>query len=160
MPKVRDYESGNILALIKRAFWLFPHLNTPILGMIVRKYADSELRKCDPYKVPVDYAVRLIRESEQCAVGQRVCNLLYGGADFGKSVFLDELAAGMVGAGKADYVNREEAVRAIAENRRGPIMITSVSGKHMEICRSIPRNCVYWNSEKHGLKCIGRKSHS
>ncbi len=156
MPEVQDYVSGNILSLIEKGFRLFRYLRIPILGLIVKKYGIKELKKCDPKKISADDAGKLIRESNRCAVAQRVCNALNGGADSGKSVFLDELAVGLVQAGKADYVEKADAIRTIVENRKGAIVITRVSGKHMEICRTIPKNCIYWNSEKHGLKCIER----
>jgi hypothetical protein len=158
MPEVRDYESGNILRLISTGFRLFRVVNVPVLGSMARKYGLSILDKCDPKKVDLGYASRLIQNADRCAVGQRVCNVLNNGADHGESVFLDELADGMVKTGKAVYVDKERAVSTIAVDRKGPIMITRVSGKHMEICRSIAKNCIYWNSEKHGLKCIDRKA--
>ncbi len=157
MPTINDYVSGNILNLIKRGFHLFGYVKTPLVGRFVTKYGSYEMNKCDPVRISADAAGELIQGSRKYAVGQRVCNVLYGGADAGKSVFLDELAVGLVRAGKADYVPREEAVRTICQDRKGPIMITRVSGKHMEICRSIPKNCIYWNAEKHGLKCIKRR---
>lgn len=148
--------SGDILKLITKGFSLFRFVKTPVVGFVVRKYAYMELNKCDPQKVDVSYACRLIENAGRCAVGQRVCNELHNGADNGESVFLDELADGLVKAGKAAYVDKRRAVETIAVDRKGPIMITRVSGKHMEICRSIAKNCIYWNSEKHGLKCITR----
>ncbi len=158
MPEVRDYESGNILKLITNGFSLFKFTKVPILGSIVKNYATTILDKCNPLKVDADHVVRLIEGAEKCAIGQRVCNELNDGADHGESVFLDELADGLVKVGKAEYVDKEKAINAITVGRKGPIMITRVSGKHMEICRSIAKNCIYWNSEKHGLKCIDRKA--
>lgn len=96
-------------------------------------------------------------ESERCAVGQRICNVLNNGADSGEPAFLDEYAAGLVQVGKASYVDKEQAIKTISENRKGPVMITKLSEKHMEICRSMPKNRIYWNAEKHELKCIRRK---
>ena len=156
MPQVQDYVSGNILTLIKRGFRLFHCLGIPIIGSVVMQYGAKVLKQCDAQKISADHAAALITNAQRCAVGQRICNVLYDGADHGKSVFLDELADGLVHAGKAAYVEKADALRTIVENRKGPIMITQVSGKHMEICRSIPKHCIYWNSEKHGLKCIKR----
>lgn len=156
MPRVEDYTSGNILCLIKRGFRVFTFLDVPILGLISKIYGLKALKKCRPVKISVSDTVRLINASDKCAVGQRVCNELYHGADLGESVFLDELSEGMVKAGKAGFVSKEEAVDSIITNRKGPIILTKVSGKYMEICRSLPKNCIYWNSEKNGLKCIRR----
>lgn len=156
MLKVEDYVSGNVLSLIKKGFRLFPFLGIPIIGSVLKQYGVKVLKQCDAQKISVDNTATLITNAQRCAVGQRTCNVLYDGADHGESVFLDELADGLVQAGEAAYVEKADALRTIVENRKGPIMITRVSGKHMEICRSIPKHCMYWNSEKHGLKCIKR----
>ena len=158
MPEVQDYTSGRILSLINMGFALFKFLKIPILGSAAKQYGLSILRKCDPQKVNADHVVRLIQESQNCAVGPRVCNELNNGADHGLSVFLDELAVGMAKVGKAKLTDKQTAIKAITEDRKGPIIVSKVSGKHMEICRSIPQNCIYWNSEKRGLKCIERKT--
>jgi hypothetical protein len=148
--------SGNILNLINKGFGLMRYFKVPALGLIAKKYVYKELEKCDPRKIKIDHAVRLIQESRECAVGQRVCNVLHKGADSGESVFLDELAIGLAQVGKADLVSKEQAVKTIERHRQNPIMITRVSGKYLEICRSLPKNCIYWNSEKRGLRCIQR----
>lgn len=158
MLNVQDYVSGNVLSLIKKGFRLFPFLGIPIIGSVVKQYGVKKLKQCDAQKISVDNTATLITNAQRCAVGQRICNVLYDGADHGKSVFLDELADGLVHAGKAVYVEKADALRTIGVNRKGPIMISRVSGKYMEICRSIPKHCIYWNSEKHGLKCIKRDS--
>ena len=158
MPSVDDYVSGNILRMLKTGFRLFDRFRIPILGMLAKKPVKAELKKCAPQKVSADQVRTLIQKADRCAVGQRVCNALYKGADLGESVFLDELAEGLVQAGKAHYTDKASAVKAILEGRRGPIVITRVSGKYMEICRTIAKNCFYWNSEKHGLKCIQRQA--
>jgi len=158
MPEVRDYASGNILALINRGFALFKYAQTPLLGPMVRGYGLKILNKCAPQKISESSAVSLIEKSDRCAVGQRVCNALHDGADHGESVFLDELAVALAEAGKAVFASKQQAINTLTDGRKGPIMITRVSGKYMEICRSIPKNCIYWNSEKHGLKCIGRNT--
>ena len=156
MPEVHEYMSGEILSMIKKGFRSFKLLKVPILEANVKETMLRELHKCDPRKINVEHAGKLIQESNKCAVGERVCNILHQEAESGKSVFLDELAKGMVEAGKAKYVNKNEAIDTIAKNHKYPIIITKVSGKYMEICRSLPKHCIYWNSEKHGLKCIKR----
>lgn len=156
MPEVHEYMSGEILSIIKKGFRYFKLLNIPILGSNVKKRIFRVLRKCAPTKIKVEYAGTLIQESNICAVGERVCNQLHEEAAFGESVFLDELAKGMVEVGKARFVDKNEAIQTIEKNRKYPIIITRVSGKYMEICRTLPKQCIYWNSEKHGLKCIKR----
>jgi hypothetical protein len=156
MPEVHEYMSGEILFIIKKGFRYFKLLNIPILGSNVEKRILRVLRKAAPTKINVEYAGKLIQGSNICAVGERVCNKLYEEAEFGESVFLDELAKGMVEAGKAKFVDKNDAIQTIDKNRKYPIIITRVSGKYMEICRTLPKQCIYWNSEKHGLKCIKR----
>lgn len=156
MPDIQDYTSGKILGLIKQGFRIFAFINIPLLGWIFKKYGLRQLKKCHPIKIQAADVSRIIKTSDKCAVGQRVCNELYQGADFGESVFLDELATGLVQAGKARFVSKEKAIHTMVTDRKGPIILTKVSGKHMELCRSLPLNCIYWNSEKNGLKCIQR----
>lgn len=156
MPEVQDYMSGEILSIIKKGFRYFKFLKVPLIGPKVKKTIFRVLRKCSPQKINVEQASKLIQESNKCAVGERVCNILHKEAEFGESVFLDELAKGMVEVGKAKYVNKNEAIDTIMKNHKYPIIITKVSGKYMEICRSLPKNCIYWCSEKHGMKCIKR----
>ena len=59
-------------------------------------------------------------------------------------------------AGKARPVKKEEAVENIHKYRKNPLIVSKVSGKQSEICFTWPKLCVYWNSEKHGLKCSNR----
>ena len=157
MPEVQDYQSGEILNMVKKGFNSFKLIKTPILGAIIKNKLLKELNKCAPLKVDVDYAVELIRSSKTCAVGERVCNALHPDSQTGASVFLDELAIAMIEAGKAKAVQKDAAIATISRKSKYPIVITKVSGKYMELCRSVPKNCLYWNSEKRGLKCITRK---
>ncbi|WP_156785990.1 hypothetical protein [Archaeoglobus veneficus] len=59
----------------------------------------------------------------------------------------------MVKIGKARMVTKEEAVKTLKKYST-PIIVSKVSGKYMEICRSSPRECVYWCAERAGLKCL------
>lgn len=158
MPEVHEYTSGEILSIIKKGFRYFKLLNIPVIGSNVKKRMLKVLRKCAPTKINVADAGALIQKSNRCAVGERVCNQLHEKAEFGESVFLDELAEGMVAAGKARFVDKNEAIQTMEKNRKYPIIITKVSEKYMEICRTLPKQCIYWNSEKHGLKCIKRQA--
>ncbi len=160
MPEIRDYMSGEILCMVKKAFRCFKLINIPFIGPKIKSNLLKVLDKCAPQKINVNHAIKLIQASDICAVGERVCNPLHNDVEFGESVFLDELAEGMIEAGKAKHVRKDMAIETISRENRYPIMITSVSGKYLEICRSIPQKCIYWNSEKHGVKCITRKTES
>jgi len=54
----------------------------------------------------------LIERSEKVAVGRRVCFELHQ-TNPTESAFLNKLAEGMVKAGKARYVSKEDAVKAL-----------------------------------------------
>jgi methylmalonyl-CoA mutase cobalamin-binding subunit len=73
-----------------------------------------------------------------------------------ESVFLDDLAGGMVEVGKAKFVTKEEAIDNIKKHQKNPIIVSKVSGQHSEICLTWPKKCLYWNMERHKLKCINR----
>ncbi|MBO8175678.1 MAG: hypothetical protein H0Z18_10500 [Thermococcus sp.] len=62
----------------------------------------------------------------------------------------------MVKVGKARFVSKEEVIEVL-KRYKTPIIISKVSGKYMEICHTSPRDCVYWNAERRGLKCLKRK---
>ena len=68
---------------------------------------------------------------------------------------MNELAEKMVKAGKARFTSKEEAIRILSKYTT-PIIVSKVSGKYMEICRSHPKTCVYWNAERKGLRCLKR----
>ena len=156
MPEIQDYKTGEILNMVQKGFNSFRLLKIPIAGSIIKAKMLKVLDKCAAQKVGVDHAIKLIRSSSTCAVGERVCNSLHRGSPTGNSVFLDELAIGMIEVGKAKPVQKDVAIETISRKSQYPIMITKVSGKYMELCRSVPKQCIYWNSEKHGLKCIGK----
>jgi hypothetical protein len=104
----------------------------------------------------IDQAIQMIEDARSCAVGPRVCTAVHTEAPFTASVFLDELAEGMVKAGKAVPATKVEAVENLKKYRKQPIIVTKVSGKHAEICPTWAKKCIYWNMEKHHLKCIQR----
>jgi len=53
-------------------------------------------------------------------------------------VFSNELDEGMVKSGKARYVTEKEAINTLKEYHGKPLIISRVSGRYMEICRSLP----------------------
>ena len=156
MATIQDYMSGKVCEQIKQAFSIFESVEGPLNGTEVGKVMLSNVNKLEPIKLTIDEAIKLIQESKKCAIGERVCRSLHRETPLTESVFLDDLAAGMVEAGKARFVTQEEAIDNIMKYQKKPIIVSKVSGKHSEICPTWPKKCLYWNMEKHKLKCINR----
>jgi hypothetical protein len=114
----------------------------------------ANVMKLEPKKIAIDGAVKLIEDSQKCAIGARVCLAVHKDAPVTKSVFLDGLATGMTGVGKARLVTKSQAIEEIKKYGKKPIIVSKVSGKYSEICPTWPLKCLYWNMEKHNLKCI------
>lgn len=157
MAEVEDYTSGKVLDGIKRIFDVLESSSGSLKDAGIGKKMIEGMRKLDPIGLSTEGASRFVRESNTCAVGERVCRALYKDSPCTESVFLDELAEGMVEAGKARYVTKEEALDVLQKYPQYPIVITRVSGKHAEICSTWPERCIYWNLEKRGLRCIARQ---
>ena len=156
MATIQDYMSGKVCEQIKQAFSIFESSEDSLNGTEVGKAMLNNVKKLEPKKLTVDEAIILIQESKQCAIGERVCRSLHKETPLTESVFLDDLAGGMVEAGKARFVTKEEAIDNIKRKKKKPIIVSKVSGKHSEICPTWPKKCLYWNMEKHKLKCINR----
>ena len=157
MATIGDYISGRICEQIKQALSIMDDApEGQIKSTKVGKALLENVAELEPRKMKVEEAIALIRESEKCAIGERVCRCLHPGSPLSETVFLDELAAGMVAAGKARFVAVDAAIDNVRKYHTGPVVVTRVSGKHAEICRTWAKRCVYWNMEKHKLKCIQR----
>ncbi len=154
MAKVEDYVSGKILEDAETTLRAIKAVELSLIGSYVGKKLLEKIEKFEPMQITVDEASGLIKNARNVAVGQRFCFALHN-RDFAESVFLDELAEGLVNAGKARYTNKEDAINALRRySEYNPIIASKVSGKYMEICCSSPRDCVYWNMEKKGLRCL------
>ena len=157
MTTVREYTSGKICEQIRQALSIMDAApRGQLKGSKVGKALLRNVGALEPRKMKVDAAIALIRNSKTCAIGERVCRCLHQGSPLSETVFLDELAVGMVAAGKARFVNVDAAIDNVRKYHTGPVVVTKVSGKHAEICRTWAKRCVYWNMEKHKLKCIQR----
>jgi hypothetical protein len=156
MATIQDYMSGKVCEQIKKAFSVFESVEAPLNDTEVGKSMLNNVKQLEPRKLTIDEAIKLIQEAMQYAIGERVCRSLHKDTPLTESVFLDELAAGMVEAGKAKFVSKEEAIENIKKYQKKPIIVSKVSGKHSEICPTWPQKCLYWNMEKHKLKCIDR----
>jgi len=156
MAEVNDYTTGKVLVDIKQTFKVLESVGGSLSGSKIGERMLEEATKFEPRVIDIDGASQLIQESNKCAAGERVCRALFKDSPLTETVFLDELAEGMEKAGKAKYVTKDEAITILKKYPKNPIILSRVSGKYMEICRSWPENCVYWNLEEHGLKCLHR----
>lgn len=156
MATIQDYMSGKACEQIAQAFSIFNSAGGSLNESEVGKAMLNNVNKLEPTKLSSEKAIKLIQESQQCAIGERVCRALHKDTPLTESVFLDELAVGMVDAGKAKFVSKEDAIENIKKYKKKPIIVSKVSGKHSEICPTWPKKCLYWNMEKHKLKCINR----
>ena len=157
MATISEYMSGKICEQISLALSIMD--DTPRGQLNDTKIGKALLRiveELEPRKMKVEETITLIRKSEKCAIGERVCRCLHKGAPLSETVFLDELAVGMVSAGKARLVDVDAAIANVRKYHTGPVVVSKVSGKHMEVCRTWAKRCVYWNMEKHKLQCILR----
>jgi len=156
MATIQDYKSGKVCEQIKRAFSVFESTEAPLNDTEVGKVMLKNVRELEPKKLAIDEAIKLIQEAKQCAIGDRVCRSLHTETPLTESVFLDDLAAGMVEAGKARFATKEEAIDNMSKYQKNPIIVSKVSGKYLEICPTWPKKCLYWNMEKRKLRCINR----
>ena len=154
MADVNEYITGRILSDVKLALFSLKFVKIPIIGPLIGKRLLRGVRKFEPKLIDTKRASKLIQESKKCAAGERVCRAIYKKSEVTEAVFLDELAEGMVNVGKARYVTKEEAINTLEKYPKNPLILSKVSGKYMEMCRSSPNKCVYWNMEKSGLKCL------
>lgn len=156
MAEVDDYTNGKILTLTKLALRYLKFVKIPVIGSLIRNKLQSKITTFDPRLLDISKASELIHHSKECAVGERVCRAIYPQSEITEAVFLDELAQGMAGVGKARFVTKEDAINTLKKYSNNPLILSKVSGKYMEICCSSPGNCIYWNMEKSGLKCLNQ----
>lgn len=157
MATIEDYVSGRVCEQIAKAFQIFDAAGkSSLAGTRIGDILSENVGKLAPRKLTKNEAIRLIEDARCCAVGPRVCTAVHTEAPLTHSVFLDELAEGMVKAGRAGAATKAEAIANMETYRKQPIIITKVSGKHAEICPTWAKRCIYWNMEKHRLKCIER----
>lgn len=156
MATIQDYVSGKVLKQIEQAFEMFHSMGDLLENHDIGKSMLKSVQKLEPKKMKMDEIIELINAAKNCAIGERVCRALHKDTPLTESVFLDELAEGMVKVGKAKFVSKAEAIENIKKYQKNPIIVSKVSGKHSEICPTWPKKCLYWNMEKHKLKCIDK----
>ena len=156
MATIEQYKSGFAAKAVKQAVDMIQTTEGKVLDAEMGQIITEKVDAMKPLELDEKQAVDFIQGADRCAVGERVCKCMFPDAHYSEAVFLDELADAMVDAGKATYTSKEKAQSVMKRYPEFPIVISKVSGKYMEICRSWPQTCVYWNMEKHHVRCIKR----
>jgi hypothetical protein len=156
MATIDDYTSGKVLKQAAQALAFLKSGDDSLAGSEQGERMLENIRAYNPRLIKTAEAEQRIQAAEHCAVGPRICHANNPEAEFTEAVFLDELAEGMAAVGKAEMVSKEKAVATLAKYRKHPLVLSTVAGKPMELCRSAPETCICWNMEKRGLACLGR----
>ena len=157
MAKVEDYTSGRIQEQAAQALAFLKSANDSLAGSQQGEQMLAIISAFEHRQIDMAEAEQRIEAARLCAVGPRACYQNNPGAEFTETVFLDELAEGMAAAGKAEIVSKKKATDTLAQYKKNPLVLSTVSGKPMELCRTSPETCVYWNMEKRDLACLRRK---
>ena len=156
MATIEQYQSGWIRKASKQAVDLMQTTDGPILETDYGQVIYHEIQSFAPLRTSVEQAIQFIEKADICAVGERTCRCNYEDAPYTETVFLNELARALVEMGTAKVVSALEAKSTLKRYPGYPIVISKVSGSYMEICRSWPSKCIYWNMERHKVRCIKR----
>jgi hypothetical protein len=157
MANVDDYTSGKILEQAAQLLAFLKSAGGSLAGSEMGDLIQANIQNFQPRLLDMPVAEQCIQAAEHCAVGPRVCQSNNPEAELTEAVFLDELAIGMVAAAKAEMVSKEKAMDTLARYQKNPLVLSTVSGKRMELCRTSPETCIYWNMEKRGLTCLKRQ---
>lgn len=157
MVKIKDYQNGKAGKAVKRSVDMLRSIkgSLPAISEFGLQL-ENHMSRSEPALIDLTRAEKLIDQAEACAVGDRICYCEFDNVPHTISVFLDELAQALDEVGKARLTTKARAKELIGQNAKHPIAISKVDGKYMEICRTHPRSCLYWNAEKAGVKCFVR----
>lgn len=158
MATIEDYTSGKAAKAVKMAYEAMQKLDRPLPQTELVSTFEEHVNELEPLVVGPTMAFEYLRTAEKCAIGDRLCNCEFPQAPPTCSVFLDELADAMVRAGKASHVSVDKAIESLSIHRGKPIVVSKVEGKYMEVCRTWPEYCFYWNMERNSMKCLRRSS--
>jgi hypothetical protein len=152
MGSIDDYSSGRIVDGIAKALAVLSE-NECASGDDTQAIRIKEkILAFRPVIVSAEEASTVIRKATTIAVGERVCWALHPGSVGTESVFLDELANAMILSGRAVEATVDEAILALKKHTGHPLVMSMVSGRYLEICASVPADCVFWRAQKFGLK--------
>ncbi len=152
MPTIEEYGSGRVLRDIRYAHFALGCTHLPLAGPAVVRKLEQKMAPLGIRPVSSEEAGQLIDGSGRCAAGPRICCNLFPRSVGSEAVFLDELADRLVAANKAAFVTREQAKECLARFPKNPLVVSKVSGRYLEICRSDPEVCIYWKMRRAGLK--------
>lgn len=156
MATIEDYTTGRACQFIQSALCVLDTSETVSQDSKTGRRMLNSAALSNPIKMSLDQAIGLMEKAQAYAVGERVCRALDRSTPLTESVFLDELATEMVAARKAVFVSKQQAVENMKKYKKQPILVSKVSGRHLEICPTWPHRCLFWNMERHKLKCIQR----
>lgn len=157
MANVDDYASGRIQQQAAQVLAYLKSAGDSLAGSEQGERIEAGVRALQPRLIDMAEAEQRIQAARRCAVGPRACYPDDSEVEFTEAVFLDELAEGMAAAGKAEMVGKEKAIDTLAAYKQNPLVLSTVSGKPMELCRSSQETCICWNMEKRGLRCLRRE---
>lgn len=153
MHDVNYYTSGKAATDTKKGLLWLKFIKYPFIGSAIGNILLEGAREFQPRVLDITDAEKLIRQSKKYAIGERVCKSIHKNSEITESVFLDELAEGMVDAGKARYVLLETAIDTLKKySRNHPLILSHISKKPMEICCSSIETCIYWNMQRSNLR--------
>jgi len=154
MADIQDYISGKIIHDANLALKSLKFLRIPYLGSHIRKKLSARANDFEAKIISQESASEVIINADRCAIGERMCRNSNKNEILTESVYLNKLADGLVSTSRARYVSKEEAIDLFGKYKKYPIILSKVSGNYIEMCNSYPKRCVYWNLEKHGIKCL------
>ena len=159
MATVAQYIAGEVARAVRQAYDIMAEMKGDPAQHPLGSRIIANVQKLKPRILSQAQATALIQEAQIRALGERVCRCRFAGSPLSQSVFLDELAAGLIQAGQAQPVSAQEALAALARYPDQPLVASLVSGGgYQEICRTWPDSCVYWNLERRGVSCLRRPS--
>jgi hypothetical protein len=152
MAVISDYQNKKIKRHIRLTRGAFYFLGVPVIGPYIRRQLQKKIKEFRLYQGTDESVSVLIRGAGRCAVGERVCASCSANSPVTESVFLDDLAISMVDSGQARFVAADEAIATLKKYPHNPLIVSTVSGKEQEICRSYPNDCIYWNMKIRGFE--------
>lgn len=151
MATIEEYGSGRILRSIRLSHLALGITGVPFAGPAVAKNLELRMESFGIHPITLEEAGRVIERCGHCAAGPRICQPLFPESGVSESVFLDELADRMVMAGRARPVTRDQAIETLGKYPDNPLLLSKVSDRYLEICRSVPEICIYWKMRRAGL---------
>lgn len=158
MSTVDDYASGRILDSVKKTEQMIDEFNrtgNPEIKRVLKERSkDSKNRH---FQANMNQLNDLIEKASEVAVGPRICLEIHDDCESPmEAVFLDELAAALVKAGKARRATKKEGCLVLRKGleKGHPHVVSIVSGKPLELCNTCIECCVLWKRERLGIECI------